>query len=187
MRHDEMRLLRWRQVDLTNKAITVGKSKTEHGAGRAVPLNQRALTSMQTWANLFPDRKPNHFVFPTEKVGISGNDEIPLAYDTDPTKAILSWKTSWTTARTAAGVSCRFHDIRHTCVTRLLEKGAAIATVAVVMGWSAGTAMRMAKRYGHIGKSAQREAVALLDPVGVAVGLSAPVGAPTAAVGPTVH
>jgi integrase len=48
MRHDEMRLLRWRQVDLTNKAITVGKSKTEHGAGRAVPLNQRALTSMQT-------------------------------------------------------------------------------------------------------------------------------------------
>jgi integrase len=62
-------------------------------------------------------------------------------------------------------VSCRFHDLRHTTVTRLLEKGAAFATVAVVMGWSAGTAMKMAKRYSHIGKSAQREALALLDPV----------------------
>ena len=160
---------------------------SRNGAGRAVPLNQRALKSMQTWANDLPGRKPNHFVFPSEKIGISGNDEIPLAYDTEPTKAILSWKTSWTTARTAAGVCCRFHDIRHTCVTRLLEKGAAIATVAVVMGWSAGTAMRMAKRYGHIAKSAQREALALLDPVGVTVGLSAPAGAPATAVGPTVH
>jgi hypothetical protein len=52
-------------------------------------------------------------------------------------------------------------------VTRLLERGAAFATVATVMGWSAATAMRMAKRYGHIGKSAQRDALALLDPAPV--------------------
>jgi len=102
-------------------------------------------------------------VFPSERVGISGNDEIPIAYDTEPKKPILSWKTSWTTAKTVAGVSCRFHDLRHTIVTRLLEKGAAFATVAVVLGWSAGTAMKMAKRYGHIGRSAQRQAMALLD------------------------
>lgn len=163
MRHDEMRLLRWRQVDLGNEAITVGKSKTEHGAGRAVPLNQRALGALKGWARQFPEKKPQHYVFPSEKIGISGDLEIPIAYDTDPKKPILSWKTSWTTARTAAGVNCRFHDIRHTCVTRLLEKGAAIATVAAVMGWSPGTAMKMAKRYAHIGKSAQRDALALLD------------------------
>lgn len=163
MRHDEMRLLRWRQIDFVNQAITVGKSKTEHGAGRAVPLNQRALATMQAWAAEFPDRKPNHFVFPSEKVGISGNDEIPQVFDTDPTKAISSWKVSWTTARTAAGVSCRFHDLRHTTCTRMLERGAAFATVATIMGWSPGTAMRMARRYAHIGKSAQRDALALLD------------------------
>jgi integrase len=34
MRHDEMRLLRWKQVDFTNEAIKVGRSKTDHGAGR---------------------------------------------------------------------------------------------------------------------------------------------------------
>jgi integrase len=163
MRHDEIRLLRWRQVDLKNEAITVGKSKTEHGTGRAVPLNQRALAVLQGWAQQFPARKPQHYVFASEKVGHSFEAGMMTAYDVDPAKPILSWKTSWTTARTAAGVSCRFHDLRHTTVTRLLERGASFATVATVMGWSPGTAMKMAKRYGHIGKSAQREALALLD------------------------
>ena len=50
MRHDEMRLLRWRQVDLMNEAIKVGKSKTEHGAGRSVPLNKQALKTIQDWS-----------------------------------------------------------------------------------------------------------------------------------------
>jgi integrase len=170
MRHDEIRLLRWRQVDLTNNAITVGKSKTEHGAGRPVPLNQRALKALEDWARQFPDLKPQHFVFPSEKVGHSFEAGMMTCYDTDPTKAILSWKTAWTTARTSAGVNCRFHDLRHTTVTRLLERGASFATVATVMGWSPGTAMKMAKRYGHIGPSAQRQALALLDGCPVPVG-----------------
>jgi integrase len=37
LRHDELRLLRWSQVDVVNEAIRVGKSKTDHGSGRAVP------------------------------------------------------------------------------------------------------------------------------------------------------
>jgi integrase len=163
LRHDELRLLRWRQVDFKNQAIIVGQSKTEHGTGRPVPMNQRAVKAMEDWAAQFPKRKPAHFVFPSEKVGISGNDEIPQVFDTDPTKAITSWEVSWTTARDVSGVQIRFHALRHSCCTRLLERGAAFATVATIMGWSPGTAMRMAKRYGHIGKSIQRDAVALLD------------------------
>jgi hypothetical protein len=48
-------------------------------------------------------------------------------------------------------------------VTRLLERGVAFAVVAAIMGWSAATSVRMAKRYGHIGASPQREAMKLLD------------------------
>jgi hypothetical protein len=81
----------------------------------------------------------------------------------DPTKAITSWKVAWTTARTAAGVDCRFHDLRHTCVARLLERGHSFAVVATIMGWSPGTSVRLAKRYGHIGQSIQRAAMASLD------------------------
>jgi integrase len=64
-----------------------------------------------------------------------------------------------------ACVECRFHDLRHTVVTRLLEAGQPFAVVADIMGWSAAMAVRMAKRYGHIGPSAKRAAMATLDPV----------------------
>jgi integrase len=154
MRHDELRLLRWKQIDFTNTAIKVGRSKTEHGAGRAVPLNKRAIDTLTEWAKQFPDRKANHCVFPSEKVGIAGNDEIVEVFDTDPTNPITSWKTAWSSVKTASGVECRFHDLRHTVVTRLLEASQPFAVVADIMGWSAATAVRMAKRYGHIGPSA---------------------------------
>lgn len=163
LRHDEMRLLRWRQVDFVNAAIKVGRSKTQHGEGRAVPMNKRALETLKAWAKEFPNRKSAHYVFPSEKVGISGNDEIPEVFDTDPTNPITSWKTAWTTAKAAAGIECRFHDLRHTTVTRLLERGQPFAVVAEIMGWSAATAVRMAKRYGHIGPSAKRAAMTALD------------------------
>jgi integrase len=84
-------------------------------------------------------------------------------FATDPTKAITSWKTAWTTAKTNAGIECRFHDLRHTWVTRLLEKGAALPVVASLAGWSPATMARMQKRYAHFGNSVQRQAVALLD------------------------
>jgi len=45
----------------------------------------------------------------------------------------------------------------------MLEAGVAFSVVAAVMGWSSATTIRMAKRYGHIGQSAQREAVATIS------------------------
>jgi integrase len=120
-------LLRWRQIDFGNEALTVGKSKTAHGTGRSVPLNRRAIETLATWALQFADRKPHHCVFPSEKVGVAGDDQIVSVFDTDPEKPITSWKTAWMTARGTARVECRFHDLRHTTVTRLLERGVAFA------------------------------------------------------------
>jgi integrase len=102
-------------------------------------------------------------VFPSERVGFSGNDEIPQVFATDPTTPISSWKTAWVSAKKAAGIECRFHDLRHSAVTRLLEAGQPFAVVAEIMGWCAATAVRMAKRYGHIGESARRHAIAALE------------------------
>jgi len=56
-------------------------------------------------------------------------------------------------------VKCRWHDLRHTACTRMLEKGSPFSVVASIIGWSAGTTVRMAKRYGHIGQAAQRQAL----------------------------
>ena len=59
-------------------------------------------------------------------------------------------------------LKCRFHDLRHSAVTRLLEGGVPYPVVASIMGWSAATAIRMAKRYGHIGQKSLRDAMEVL-------------------------
>ena len=56
-------------------------------------------------------------------------------------------------------IALRFHDLRHTAATKLFEQGELIAVVAQILGWSASTAVRMAKRYGHIRPEVQRQAL----------------------------
>jgi hypothetical protein len=46
---------------------------------------------------------------------------------------------------------------------KLLERGTPLAVVSSIMGWSAGTTAKMAKRYGHIGSEATRIAMEALD------------------------
>ena len=70
LRHDEIRLLRWEQIDLEKECLTVGDSKTVNGQGRLVPLIGPALEAMKEWAALFPNRKPKHFVFAKERYAI---------------------------------------------------------------------------------------------------------------------
>lgn len=162
MRYSELRLLRWGQVDLNSCTLTVGHSKTESGTGRLLPLNDRAVAILGFWASLFPLREPIHFVFPAERYGASG-DGATVVYDSDPTKPIGRWKEAWESAKIRAGVSCRFHDLRHTGCTRMLEAGVPFSVVATIMGWSPSTTVRMARRYGHIGQTAQRHAVNALE------------------------
>jgi integrase len=81
----------------------------------------------------------------------------------DATRPTREIKTAWKSAKLAAKVRCRFHDLRHTACTRLLERGTPLPVVAAIFGWSAGTTAKMAKRYGHIGTNARRIAVASLD------------------------
>ena len=75
MRYSEIRLLRWRQVDFAAKILTVGKSKSPTGTGRAIPLNGRILSVLEMWAAQFPGRQPAHFVFPSEKYGAAGEED----------------------------------------------------------------------------------------------------------------
>jgi integrase len=165
MRYSEIRLLRWEQIDLKRCTLTVGLSKTESGTGRVLPLNDRAVAILGFWASLFPIREPNHFVFPSERYGASG-DGLTVLYDSDPTKPIGRWKEAWESAKLRAGVSCRFHDLRHTGCTRMLEVGVPFSVVTTIMGWSPSTTVRMSRRYGHIGQAAQRQAVNALNLAG---------------------
>ena len=85
--------------------------------------------------------------------------ELPLGWDRRRSVSIHA-----PTPRKAAEVQCRFHDLRHTCITRLLEAGVSLSVVASLMGWSPATTTRMAKRYAHFGDSVRRRAMETLDP-----------------------
>jgi integrase len=172
-------MLRWKNLDLKNRVLTVAESKTEAGKGRPVPLTQHAWAALDIWASRFPDRNLEHFVFPACENG-----------HTDPERPIANWRTAWRRlthviqcpaccelqrpGETCHNQDCkadirglksplaglRFHDLRHTAATKLLEQGTPIAVVAQILGWSASTAVRMAKRYGHIRPEVQRQALA---------------------------
>ena len=51
LRDKELREIRWEQIDLIHKkALTVGKSKTEAGTGRVIPLNETAIAALEAHA-----------------------------------------------------------------------------------------------------------------------------------------
>ena len=52
---------------------------------------------------------------------------------------------------------CRFHDLRHTACTRMIQ--AKIPIIAQLVGWSYTTMWQMAARYGHYDDSTMRKAV----------------------------
>ena len=164
MRYSEIRLLTWDQIDLIGATLTVGASKTDAGSGRKIPLNARALKALQAWATIFPDRKPNHYVFPTEGIGLATNDEVVVAHHTDATEPIGSVQHAWQRAKKGAGVTIRFHDLRHSACTHLLEAGVPLMVVGQLLGWAGGTVAAMAAKYGHVGPKALQNAVKVLEP-----------------------
>jgi integrase len=149
LRHSEVRKRCWADVNLEKRVLVVGKTKTEAGSGRPVPLTPAAWSVLDMWASRFPNRKPSDYVFPA---CVNGH--------LNPSKPIAHWRTAWHRACILAGLPrLRYHDLRHSAATKMLENGVPIATVAQVLGWSASTAIRMAKRYGHIRPEAQRQAL----------------------------
>ena len=128
LRDKELREIRWEQIDLVHKkALTVGKSKTEAGTGRVIPLNETAIAAMEAhaawYARRFGECKPEWFVF-------AFGSPLPA----DPTRPITSFKTAWIKVRQNAGVQGRWHDNRHTLVTELSESGAGDEVIMSIAG-----------------------------------------------------
>jgi integrase len=77
------------------------------------------------------------------------------------------------TTAPAGLVAFRFHDLRHTAVSRMLAAGQPLPVIAKVVGWRLSTVIEMAERYGHFEESALRRAVEAIaagpGPVRIAV------------------
>ena len=166
LRSQELRLLRWHQVDLLEGTITVGKSKTQGGEGRLAYLSALAIQTLQNWRSQFPDWKLGHAVFPRESYGLKGKKGLfggaVVPYRTFPDQPIGSFATSWGTAKKAAGVECRWHDLRHCAASRIAAGGATDQTLQALLGWMS---PKMIEKYSHVRAEAKRRAVAVFDVV----------------------
>ena len=150
LRDKELRELRWQQIDLAHKTTsTVGKSKTEAGTGRVIPLNESVLTALQAHAawriRRFGECKPVWYVFPAGK-----------GQPNDPTRPVTTLRTAWTRVRDKAKVVGRWHDNRHTLVTELAESGAGDEVIMSIAGH---VSRAMLSRYSHVRMEAKRHAL----------------------------
>jgi len=179
----ELKGLRWRDVDLLNRTMTVKRSKTEAGE-RVIPLNtaaMQAIMALRQRAQKIGDPSPEHFVFFACENG-----------RVDASKPQKSWRTAWRNLTRA--VNCpacrklqspadvcrndkcradmrkvksptaglRFHDLRHHAITELAESQASDSTVMSIAGH---VSPKMLAHYSHVRLEAKRTALdALCSP-----------------------
>jgi integrase len=140
MRDSEIRGLQWGRVNLAKAFLTVGESKTEAGEGRTIPLNSALLEAMVDFSKWY-----------TKRFGIIGKP-----WPKDPTRPVVTLKTSWKNVKTKAKVNGRWHDNRHTLITDLAESGAGDETIRDIAGH---VSKQMLKHYSHIRMEAKRRAL----------------------------
>jgi hypothetical protein len=138
MRRGEITNQRWEDVDVSQKILSVTHSKTPGGESREIPLTKRM------YELLSENRKPNGLV---------------VEFHDQPVRII---KTAWRTALKNAGIRhVRFHDLRHSFNTRLMEAGVLQEVRMALMGHSPGAKIHAV--YTHIELPTKREAIRRLE------------------------
>jgi integrase len=155
LRKNEIRTLHWNQIDFEKRTVTVGRAKTQAGSGRVIPLNQPAFDALAKWAGRLVESNADDYAFPAcEAAGIER--EHPDRERIDPSRPIKSWRSAWRAALKRAGLRVRFHDLRHTCITKLAESQASEHTLMAIAGH---VSRRMIEHYSHIRMEAKRAAL----------------------------
>ena len=146
--------MRWSQINFEKRTVTVGRSKTQAGTGRVIPLNQPAFDALVKWAGRLAEASAEDYVFPAcEAAGIERKH--PDVDRIDPSRPIKSWRSAWRAALKRVGLQLRFHDLRHTCITKLAESQASEQTLMAISGH---VSRRMIEHYSHIRMDAKRKA-----------------------------
>jgi integrase len=97
-------------------------------------------------------------VFPAYRIGGDGRGTL---YRVDLNRPIGSWKKAWTDALKAAGLKYRWHDLRHSLVSRLAENPA--VSEQTIMALAGHVSKAMLARYSHIRVGAKQAAIAALE------------------------
>jgi integrase len=137
MRRGEILSQTWEDVDFDRRLLNVTHSKTPEGEAREIPLTERVL-------NL-----------------LSGQEKSSGLIFTFEGKPISSLKTGWKAAIRRAGIRyIRFHYLRHTFNTRLLELSVPREVRMALLGHTFGDTH---ESYEHVELPMKREAIRKLE------------------------
>jgi integrase len=142
LRRGELLRLRWRDVDLERRVLTVRGEDAKTGQTRHVPLNSEAAAVATTWRPTAFD--PDAFVFRS----------------CDASKPLAHIRRTWTGVLAIAVVNMfRFHDLRHTFASNLVMAGIDLNTVRELLGHKS---VAMTLRYAHLAPEHKAAAVEML-------------------------
>lgn len=134
LRRGEITQLRWTDIDLAGKRLTVRAGYAKSGKLRHVPLNSEALAVMKRYAKQHKGKG--------ELFGLS------------------CLAKSWGRLMTAAKIEdFRFHDLRHTFASKLVMAGIDLNTVRELLGHGD---IKMTLRYAHLAPEHKAAAVETL-------------------------
>ena len=123
MRKNEILSLRWKDADFVKGFIHISDSKS--GQGRNIPMNGL------TFETLHAMDRSREFVFENPETRTHVRDV----------------KTGFRAACRRAGIGgLRFHDLRHTAASRMVEAGIDLVTVSKILGHAS---IQMTMRYSH--------------------------------------
>ena len=152
MRGVEVKHVRRKDFDAEKRVVHIRASKNETSK-RVIPLNDSAFDAVQRMvkrADTLGHSEPHHYLWCASQ-----------HHKLDPTKPASKWDTAWRALRDEAGLpGLRFHDLRHTVVTRLLEAGEPDHVVESITGH---LSRRMLEHYSHIRLKAKKAALDRLD------------------------
>ncbi|MEO7863579.1 MAG: site-specific integrase [Nitrospirales bacterium] len=125
--------LRWPDVDMGRRTLTVAAAYAKSGTSRTVSLNSVILNALAR----LPKRSEFVFAKPNGK----------------PYHAIRGFREA---CRRAELANVTPHSTRHTFATRLVENGVDLRTVQELGGWAT---LSLVQRYAHVSPSRKAEAV----------------------------
>jgi len=132
MRPSEAAGLRWSQVDLDKRSLTLYVTKTEP---RTVPLTKAVVAALGA---IKKEMGKGEFVFFEEEGKSEQARNIPSS----------RFRPAFDFARARAGLpELHMHDLRHTAASHMLMAGADLRTLAAILGHST---LQMVLRYTHL-------------------------------------
>jgi integrase len=162
--------LDWKGGVIASGEVVVPRSKTEAGTGRGVPFTQDVCATLTLWLSRFPNATADSYVFPRHSVQMLKGAKETRIVRAVLSKPVQSWQRAWRTALKQAGLAeksrnnllqYRWHDLRHTFITRLAENPA--VSEQTIKALAGHVSKQMLERYSHIRHQAKLDAIAALQ------------------------